>query len=90
MERKPYLIDELAKGDTFRSKHFEGLVTVIDKREKDNVLVVEIDPELDWRQKWQEDWNLEHTAWGFDRGDYYKRTPAAFGDIDETVLPLSS
>jgi hypothetical protein len=90
MEKKPYLIDELSKGDTFRSKWFKGLVMIIGKDIEKNILYVEIDPEEDWRNKWQEEWDLRVTCHALERREYYQYTPVKFGDIDESIIPLGS
>lgn len=63
---------QLKQYDTFRSKHFKGLVTVHGVYESRNNLLVVIDPQEEGRLTWSEEWNLEHTLWGFEHGDYFE------------------
>lgn len=69
-------IDKFNVGDSFRAKYFRGLVTVTGVNESENILDVEIDPQEEGRYSWQESWNLLHTQWGFERGDYNLYKPA--------------
>lgn len=50
---------------TFESKWFKGLTKVTGWDVKENILNVRIN------DSWDEEWNLEHTNHGFDRGDYF-------------------
>lgn len=59
------------EGLNFRSQHFKGLVTVLSFNATTNLLHVKIDPQQEDRTAWEEDgWNLQHTLWGFERGEY--------------------
>ncbi len=58
-------------GTTFRSVHFEGIVTVLQVDEEKNELQVSIDPEKENRSVWQETWNLQHAIWGMRKREYY-------------------
>jgi len=69
-------IEKFNCGDSFRAKYFKGLVTVKSVLDKDNILKVEIDPQEKGRFTWEEDWDLQHTIWGFERGDYNLYKPA--------------
>lgn len=64
----------LTEKSTFRSKWFPGIVTVIKVKEQDNILLVEIDPDVEGRSKWTEEWNLSHTYVGLKHGDYFHLT----------------
>lgn len=59
---------ELKKGMKFTSKHFKGHVEILEILESQNVLKVKSVRRFD--RYHDEDWNLEHTIIGFDRGDY--------------------
>lgn len=55
----------------FRSKYMPGaLITVLFISIDHNLLHVELKPSNFGSSPWQEDWNLQHTIWGFERGDY--------------------
>lgn len=61
---------KIEKGLKFKSKWFEGTVEVLEVLKETNILKVKISKsETSW---WFEDWNLEHTYVGFERGDYCK------------------
>ncbi len=63
---------EIKEGLQFRSKWLKALITVIKVSEKTNLLHVSIDPQEEGRHVWEEtEWNLQHTIWGFESGDYY-------------------
>lgn len=64
-------------GLRFTSRYFGGIVTVKEIYEDENKLVVEI---CTTSSIWQEDWNLLHTVWGFERGEYQKYEPISFDD----------
>ena len=59
---------KLEHGQKFTSKWFEGTTEILEINEDENTLNVEIH----WAggYKHSEEWNLHHTIWGFDRGDY--------------------
>lgn len=59
----------LTTGAVFMSKHFKGHVEVLEMKESDNVLQVKVIRSHEHYH--QEDWNLEHTLVGFQRGDYF-------------------
>lgn len=61
---------QLKKGLKFTSKWFKGIVEIDHINEEDNDLEVYITPPNPKGQKWFEHWNLQHTIWGFEQGDY--------------------
>lgn len=59
----------LEKGNHFQSKHFVGLVEIINVDSVNNELEVRIHRENgDYHV---EDWNLQHTIYGFQRDEYW-------------------
>lgn len=62
------------QGFKFYSKHFNGLVEVLEEREDKNQLEVKIT--LPHGTTWHEEWNLQHTIWGFKSGDYFTKIDA--------------
>lgn len=59
---------EFKNGMKFTSKHFKGHIEVLAVLETENVLKVRSVRRFD--RYHEEDWNLEHTIVGFQRGDY--------------------
>jgi hypothetical protein len=61
---------DLSKGLLFTGRWFKGTVKVVEVKEATNELKVECkSPGLNsW---WDETWNLQHTYWGFENGDYF-------------------
>lgn len=63
---------ELIKGDTFQNVHMPNhrfeVLSIIPHANKVKISISHIDPD---RQSWSEDWNLEHTLWGFDKMEYH-------------------
>ena len=59
---------ELKYGVKFIGKWFKGLCVVDVVNEEDNDLEVLITSE--YGQTRMEHWNLQHTIWGFENGDY--------------------
>jgi hypothetical protein len=65
---------ELKVGMTFTSSEecFNGRVEVLEIDEPNNRLRVSLTKKNDtFNSNWNEDWNLQHTIWGFERGDYF-------------------
>jgi hypothetical protein len=63
---------ELKEGDTFRSKWFSGLVTVLKVDREKNSLSVTINPQAPERGSWTEsDWDLKVTIYALQSGEYY-------------------
>jgi len=60
---------ELIKGLKFKSKWFEGITEILDIDTENNTLDVEIHRASGHNHT--EEWNLQHTIWGFERGDYF-------------------
>lgn len=56
-------------GMKFRSKWFEGTTEILSINEKENTLDVEIHRKNGHSHV--EQWNLEHTTWGFVRAEYH-------------------
>lgn len=66
---------------------FNGRVEVLEVEENKNEVYVsltkritelETTPAEERFSQWREKWNLQHTIWGFERGDYLKCNPASF------------
>lgn len=65
---------ELKVGMTFTGSEqcFTGRVEVLEIDEPNNRLRVGLTKKNDtFNFNWNEDWNLQHTIWGFERGDYF-------------------
>jgi len=65
---------ELKVGMTFTGNEqcFTGRVEVLEIDEPNNRLRVGLTKKNDtFTSNWNEDWNLQHTIWGFERGDYF-------------------
>ena len=65
---------ELKVGMTFTGSEqcFTGRVEVLEIDEPNNRLRVGLTKKNDtFTSNWNEDWNLQHTIWGFERGDYF-------------------
>lgn len=65
---------ELKAGIKFTGNQhcFTGIVEVLEIKESINLLRVKLTLERKvFRSTWEEDWNLQHTIWGFERGDYF-------------------
>lgn len=57
-------------GIKFKSKWFEGITEVLAIDEDNNSLDVEIHRASNHNHT--ETWNLQHTIWGFEQGDYIR------------------
>ena len=72
---------ELDKGTVFGGKYFKGKVKVLSVDNDNNILSVELTLPLNCKDEsgnerfsiWCENWNLEHTIWGIEGGDYYEK-----------------
>lgn len=65
---------ELKVGMTFTGSEqcFTGRVEVLEIDEPNNRLRVGLTKKHEtFNSNWNEDWNLQHTIWGFERGDYF-------------------
>jgi len=65
---------ELKVGMTFTGSKqcFTGRVEVLKIDEPNNRLRVGLTKKNEtFNSNWNEDWNLQHTIWGFERGDYF-------------------
>ena len=62
------MIMELKKGLKFTGKWFDGIVEIDHINEEDNDLEVNITTNSGYTRF--EQWNLQHTKWGFENGDY--------------------
>lgn len=68
---------EIKAGLKFTSIHFPMIAEVVNVNEKENELSVLL-TRPDGSSSWQEDnWNLQHTKWGFERNDYTAITDTA-------------
>ena len=64
----------IAQGVIFSGKYFTGKVEVLEVKEDSNEVEVQL-----WHKQyptgddswWFETWNLQHTKWGFERGEYF-------------------
>jgi len=61
---------ELKRGIKLKSKWFKGITVISHVNEEDNDLEVDITNELG--HKHHENWNLQHTIWGLENGDYWQ------------------
>jgi len=62
---------KIEKGLVFTGKHFTGRVEVLSVDEKENTIKVDLKTQAGTAVvNWSEDWNLEHTQWGFEGGVY--------------------
>lgn len=59
---------ELKIGMKFTSKWFVGITEILDINKDENTLDVEIHRASGHNHS--EEWNLQHTIWGFEQGDY--------------------
>lgn len=59
---------ELEIGMKFTSKWFEGITEILTINQVENTLDVEIQHANNHNHS--EEWNLQHTIWGFEQGDY--------------------
>lgn len=59
---------KLEIGMKFTSKWFEGTTEILAINEDENTLDVEIHRASGHNHS--EEWNLQHTIWGFERGEY--------------------
>jgi len=59
---------KIEKGLTFKSRWFEGIVTVLNMHDDKNILDVSITSKTSGT--WGESWDLQHTIWGLEGGDY--------------------
>ena len=60
---------ELTKGLKFKSKWFEGITEILYIDKDNNTIDVEIHRASGHNHS--EEWNLQHTIYGFERGDYF-------------------
>ena len=60
---------DITVGMNFTGKYFKGNVHVESIDEANNKINVELSKE--GSGIWYETWDLQHTKWGFDRGDYF-------------------
>ena len=81
-------------GMIFTGTYFTGRIEVLGIDEANNKLRVALTKPLREGEKdsgfsnWNEDWDLQHTKWGFDRGEYFIKNfldypPTYFGDTKE-------
>ncbi|GEM_PF-3131743 len=64
--REERTLNRLKNGERFTGTHFAGNVTPIEI--KGEVLAVKCESRTGF--VWYEDWNLQHTLWGFESGEY--------------------
>lgn len=63
-------LEKVAIGTTFSSKYLNGKAKVLGIDTENNKLKVEVKNKLG-NTHIDNDWNLQHTIWGFDRNEYY-------------------
>lgn len=65
---------QIKRGLRFKSKWIENgnaIINVLDVDTQNNKLSVRITPQEEGRTSWvDDDWNLQHTIWGFEKGEY--------------------
>lgn len=61
---------------------FSGRVEVLSVDKENDKIKVSLTKRIDNERfsQWQEDWELQHTIWGFEKEDYLKCNPASFED----------
>jgi hypothetical protein len=62
---------------------FQGIVTPTKIDEENNILFVDLEKD---GSTWSEEWNLEHTIWGLESGEYIEIKEAGF-NTDNTETP---
>ncbi len=81
---------EIKAGLKFFSIHFKGLVEVLAMSgEGINPGEMEVKITPPTALPWHESWNIEHTKWGFERGEYYIRATNAEEIIRETHAKMT-
>lgn len=71
------------------SEHcFTGKVEVLEVDEPNNILKVKLSATGNGKNgiinlNWDEDWNLQHVIWGFERGDYFIK------QFDDSIEPIN-
>jgi hypothetical protein len=71
---------EITKGMFFTSTQFKGVTEVLSVDADNNrikVLITALET-----SSWEEEWSLQHTIWGFERGDYN------LFDKDDKLMPI--
>lgn len=71
MKEHPIQRIEIKPGLQFISTEFKGLITALNV--DGNKLEVRIQPPAG--TSWREEWNLQHTRWGFENGSYKLLVP---------------
>ena len=64
--RENACLDRLKHGHQFTGEYFNGIVTPLEI--KGETLAVKCESREG--SAWHEDWNLQHTLWGFEQGEY--------------------
>ena len=64
------MTQEIKTGLIFESYNFQMIAEVLAIDVSKDILIVRL-TSRDKKHSWVEDWNLEHTHWGFERGEYY-------------------
>ena len=72
----------LQKGDVFSGKYFQGRIEVESVSEETNELFVDLRLN-EKNMNWTETWNLQHTLWGLECGDYFFIPCKTCGEYDE-------
>ena len=67
---------------------FTGKVEVLEVDEPNNILKVKLSATVNGKNgiinlNWDEDWNLQHVIWGFERGDYFIK------QFDDSIEPIN-
>jgi len=62
---------EIKAGLKFESKNFDMTAEVYEVNEKDNTLSVFLKA-ADGHEWLEKNWDLQHTIWGFERGEYFQ------------------
>jgi hypothetical protein len=78
---------EIVQGLKFANTHMPGFMFYVLRVDKENnKLFVQLNPPASHGvHPWTEDWNLEHTRWGFERGEYWQINEEEKAGIDVEI-----
>lgn len=63
-------LEDIKSGLKFKSKNFRGIAEVYEVNKGENKLSVFMNSDQPNHQFLDKDWNLQHTIWGFENGEY--------------------
>lgn len=82
----------LEKGQLFTGKYFTGKVEVLGINHEANELSVKLQSKVDATEDdyhWFEEWNLEHTIHGFNRGEYFNLNQPTRPPKEEKIVNVN-